>query len=119
HLAISADSSWNQWHPTYEELGQRCRSLGVDHLELVYYPENEGFGDVAETLATFGVSIVCVNATATHRINVLDDPRVAIDHLVDCVDLAAELEAEYVVMYAGHNHRWNLKENVELFRRRM
>ena len=50
-LALSADSSWNRWHPTYPQLGERCQRLGVHALELVYYPENEGFRDAAETLA--------------------------------------------------------------------
>jgi len=118
-LAISADSSWNRWHPTYDQLGQRCQRLGVDAVELVYYPENEGFDRAPETLKSYGVDVVCINATAKQRINVLEDPKPAQDTINACIDLAADLGAGFVVMYAGHNKRWNFKERVELFRRRM
>ena len=59
-LAICADSSWNRWHPTYDELGDRCRRLGIEAVELVYYPQNEGFAEAAQTLDGYGVRIVCV-----------------------------------------------------------
>jgi sugar phosphate isomerase/epimerase len=118
-LALSADSSWNRWHPTYEQLGERCKRLGVDALELAYYPQNEGFDGAADTLARYGVEIVCVNATAKHRINIVDDVAPVQQELIRCITLAGDLGAPFVVMYAGHNSRWNMRERVELFRRRM
>lgn len=117
-LGISADSSWNRWHPTYDELGARCQRLDIDAAELVYYPENDGFSTAAKTLDKYGVSVVCINATAKWRLNITDDLPTAQANINACIDLAADLGARFVVMYAGHNRLWNLKEAVTLFRRR-
>src|SRR5215208_5744175 len=117
--ALSADSSWNRWHPTYDQLGERCKRLDVRALELVYYPENDGFERAPETLAGYDVRVVCVNATAKWRVNIVDDPSEAQRNINACVDLAAALDAEYVVTYLGHNPHWGWKETVDLTRRRL
>ena len=119
HLAISADSSWNRWHPTYEELGQRCLDLEVDAVELAYYPENEGFDTAAETLKAYGVDIVCVNATAKLRLLKDPDPTAAKENINRCIDLAADHGAGFVVLYPGHNAHQGPKERLEIFRRRL
>lgn len=118
-FALSADSSWNRWHPSYEQLGQRCERLGVHALELVYYPENDGFESAPETLARYDVRVVCVNATAKWRVNIADDPSEAQRNINACIRLAAGLGAEYVVTYLGHNEHWGWKETVDLTRRRL
>ncbi|GAA1999399.1 sugar phosphate isomerase/epimerase family protein [Microbacterium ulmi] len=118
-LALSADSSWNRWHPSYDELGRRCSSLAIDALELVYYPENDGFDTAPETLASYGVDIVCVNATAKLRLMTSPDPGPAQENILRCVDLAADHGAEFVVLYPGHVARQKPKERLEVFRRRI
>jgi sugar phosphate isomerase/epimerase len=118
-FALSADSSWNRWHPSYEELGQRCERLDVHALELAYYPDNAGFANAAETLASYDVRIVCINATAKWRVNIVDDPREAQRNIVACIQLAADVDAEYVVIYLGHNPNWRWKETVDFTRSRL
>ena len=118
-LALSADSSWNRWHPSYDTLGQWCRDLEVDALELVYYPENEEFERAPEILASYGVDIICVNATSKQRLMTSADPRPAQDNINRCVDIAADHGAEFVVLYPGHVARQKHKERLEMFRRRI
>ena len=118
-LAICADSSWNRWHPTYEQLGERCRRLGVNALELVYYPQNDGFGNAAETLDSYGVRIVCVNATAKFRVMITDDVPMAQRAICEIIRLAKDVGAEFVITYPGHNPAWDFDEIVERYKRRM
>ena len=118
-LAICADSSWNRWHPTYPELGERCRRLGVNALELVYYPQNEGFDSAAETLDGYGVRIVCVNATAKFRVMITDDVPMVQRAICDIIRLAKDVGAEFVITYPGHNPAWDFDEIVERYKRRM
>lgn len=118
-LTLTADSSWNRWHPTYDVLGTRAQRLGISALELAYYPENDGFESAAETLAGYGVRIVCVNATAKWRPNLADDPSEAQTHINRCIDIVADSGSRFVVIYPGHNSSWNFVESVELARRRL
>lgn len=118
-LALTADSSWNRWHPSYDVLGERCQRHDIHALELAYYPKNEGFERAAEILAGYDVNIVCVNATAQWRMMVVDDPSEAQRAIVGVIDIAAELGASFVVTYPGHNPLWDFRETVELYRRRM
>lgn len=118
-IAISADSSWNKWHPTYKELGERCQRVGVSNLELAYYPENAGFESAQKTLESYGVRVVCVNATAKLRINVLDDPTPAIDNLLASLRLANQLGAKFVVLYPGNRPHWTFYEQTNVFRKLM
>lgn len=118
-LAICADSSWNRWHPTYEQLGQRCRRLGVDAIEMAYYPQNKGFDSAAETLDRYGVRIVCINATAKFRVMVTDDVEPVQRAICDVINLAGNVGAEFVITYPGHNPVWGFDEIVERYKRRM
>ena len=118
-LAICADSSWNRWHPSYDQLGERCRRLGIGALELAYYPQNEGFDSAAEVLDGYGVRIVCVNATAKWRVMVTDDVPAAQKAICGVIGLAAAAGAGYVITYPGHNPAWGFDEIVERYRRRM
>ncbi|HBY97508.1 MAG TPA: hypothetical protein DEP84_26800 [Chloroflexi bacterium] len=118
-LCFSADSSWNRWHPTYEELGQLCQRYDINGLELVYYPDNDGFWEAAETLAGYGVRIVCVNATAKWRPMLEDDPSKSQAQINRCINLATETGAKYVIHYPGFNARWDFKETRDQYRRRL
>lgn len=118
-LAICADSSWNRWHPTYRQLGERCRRLGIGALELVYYPQNEGFDEAAEVLDGYGVRIVCVNATAKWRVMITDDVSAAQKAVCDVISLAADVGAGYVITYPGHDPALGFDEIVEQYKRRM
>ena len=118
-LAICADSSWNRWHPTYEQLGRRCRRLGVGALELVYYPQNYGFDRAAETLDGYGVRIACVNATAKFRVMIADDVEAAQRAICDVIKLAEHVGAAFVITYPGHNPSLSFDQIVEQYKRRM
>ncbi len=118
-LAICADSSWNRWHPTYEEIGKRCIQLGIGAVELVYYPQNQGFDHAAHTLARHGAKIVCVNATAKWRVMITDDVTAAQRAICDVIRLAKDVGAEFVITYPGHNPAWSFDEIVEQYKRRM
>lgn len=118
-LCFSADSSWNRWHPTYNELGQLCQKHDIHGLELVYYPENEGFWKAPETLAKYDVRIVCINATAKWRPMLDNDPSESQKQINECIKLAAENGAKYVVHYPGYNALWNFKETLDQYRKRL
>ncbi len=118
-LAFCADSSWNRWHPSYEQLGERCKRLGVSAVELAFYPGNKDFDRAAEILDSYGVRIVSVNATAKLRINVLEDPAPAQKQLIECIRLADANEAKFVIMYPGTRSHWNFVDQINNFRRRM
>ena len=100
------------------QLGERCRRLGVNALELVYYPQNEGFDSAAETLDGYGVRIVCVNATAKFRVMITDDV-LAVQRAIDIIRLAKDIGADFVITYPGHNPAWDFDEIVERYKRRM
>ena len=94
--------------------------LGVNALELVYYPQNEGFDNAATTLDGYGVRIVCVNATAQvpgddHR-RCRDGAESDLRHHPPCQGRAG---AEFVITYPGHNPAWSFDEIVERYKRRM
>ncbi len=118
-LAINADSSWNRWHSSYEALGERCRGLGVGALELVYYPDNAGFATAPEVLADHGVRIICVNSTAKWRVMITNDLAEAQDQIMTVINLAADLGAEFVITYPGHNSDWDFEKTVDEYRTRM
>ncbi len=118
-LAICADSSWNRWHPTYEKLGERCQRVKISALELAYYPDNSDFNNAPEILDKYGVKIVSINATSKLRINVLTDPEPAQKQLIECINMAHNLGAKYVVMYPGTRAHWNFVDQVNNFRRRL
>ena len=118
-LAICADSSWNRFHPSYEQLGERCKRVGISAVELAHYPENKDFARASEILSEYGVSIVSVNATSKLRINVLEDPVPAQKQLIDCIRLAHSHGAKYVVMYPGTRSHWNFVDQINNFRRRL
>ena len=118
-LCFSADSSWNRWHPTYDELGQLCQKYDVHGLELAYYPDNDGFWQAAETLAKYEVNIISINATAKWRPMLDDDPIESQKQINECIKLAVDNGAKYVVHYPGYNAHWNFKETLDGYRRCM
>ena len=101
NIAFSADSSWNRWHPTYEELGQLCKKYNVKYLELVFYPENDKFYQSPEILKNYGVDICCINATAKWRPMLEDDPTESQKKLCECIELAKNCNAKYVIHAVG------------------
>ena len=97
NIAFSSDSSWNRWHPTYDELGQLCKKYNVRYLELVFYPENDKFYQSPEILKSYGVDICCINATAKWRPMLVDDPTESQKKLCECIELAKKCNAKYVI----------------------
>ena len=117
NIAFSADSSWNRWHPTYDELGQLCKKYNVKYLELVFYPENDKFYQSPEILKNYDVDICCINATAKWRPMLDDDPTESQKKLCECIELANNCNARYVIHYPGYNTSFNLKETLDQYKK--
>ena len=119
NIAFSSDSSWNRWHPTYDELGQLCKKYNVKYLELVFYPENDKFYQSPEILKNYDVDICCINATAKWRPMLEDDPTESQKKLCECIELANNCNARYVIHYPGYNTSFNLKETLDQYKKRL